>query len=93
MNDTTKKDVKDEAAKADRPAGPRFAIHTPVAGFRGERFGVRLYDGYGTTDDEAAARACGDCGYQVTDLRTGKVLRNPLPEPAAPASPAAKRKA
>lgn len=47
----------------------RFVIRTPAANFRGERAGVRFYDGVGYTDDENAARACFDLGYGVSEQR------------------------
>jgi hypothetical protein len=53
--------------KKEKPAGPRFEVRVPVAGFRGERAGLRFNEGVAHTDDPKAARACEDIGYQVTD--------------------------
>lgn len=64
---------------------PRFEIRTPSNTFTGHRAKVRFIDGVGNTDDKAAAEACLDFGYQVTDRESGKVL-NPLKTDGATAA-------
>lgn len=44
-----------------------YTVRTPHSGFTGERFGVRIRDGVGSTMDAKAARACVAAGYEVTD--------------------------
>jgi hypothetical protein len=43
-----------------------------VVDFKGTRFGIKIDDGKGYTDDETKARACAACGYKVIDRQTGE---------------------
>jgi hypothetical protein len=65
------------AAADDAPAAPTarprtFEVRTPVVDFKGTRFGIKIDDGKGYTDDETKARACAACGYKVIDRQTGE---------------------
>ena len=86
---------KDEKKKPEGsiPLPARFEIRTPALAFRGQRVGtveaeggkrrnwkINFMDGVGWTDDEAAAQACAEWGYQVTDHATGETV-NKLPPP------------
>jgi hypothetical protein len=61
----------DDAAAAQKK--PRsFLIKTPNAGFRGERVGVKFFDGQASTEDAVKAHACLEFGYEVLDAETGE---------------------
>jgi hypothetical protein len=52
--------------------------------------GIRFVDGNGETNSETVARHCVECGYEVTDRESGKVV-NPLADEATqPDAPAEK---
>lgn len=58
MNGKTKKEVPTERVV--------YEVRTPVSDFSGDRFGMLIRDGRGTTSDERIARACLAAGYRVT---------------------------
>lgn len=72
--------AKDNADAGKKPRS--FLIKTPNAGFRGERFGVKFFDGQATTDDGAKAHACLELGYEVLDAESGKPAWPSEPDPS-----------
>lgn len=85
MADKDKNEKDGEKAAPPAPAGPRFRIRTPAAGFtRVHTCGLRFIDGIAYTDDADVAAHCRDnCGYEVADQKTGKVA-NPVSWDAPP---------
>ena len=60
-NDQPKEEVKTEPT----PEVDSFTVTTPDTGFRGERAGVKFFDGQATVEDRAKAIELLDLGYTV----------------------------